>query len=817
MAAHKIDVILSAIDKASSPLNRITGGFNLLSKAGLAAGATFAIVSKGVDLAISAFNALVQGIKDGIANFRSFETSMAKVKSLLSDMDESFFPSIQSEIKQMSLVFGKSAVDLANAYTLIQKKGFDAKDSLEILRNASVLAIATFTDEDVAASSLADTLSTYNFNASQSAYVTNILAIVSKNTKTSLEEMGSIIARLAPISQAYNINLEQLAGMMTVLSDKGFPVKTMMGSLTNAINNMVSPSEKQIETASSLGLAWDDLDIKAYGVVGMFNRMKDAAGTNTDALRQLVGGAQELNIALALTGDTKFNSIVTSFKSNFDEINKMYVTATSTTEFQLNRQKTIQENFSQSAGEALSGLGLAWDEFWLKMQFILGSGGIAQGLARYELLMNQAKESTDKLFQIDKVSAYVGAIQSLDVEIKNQENLLPELIARTHLYERELTQLTTQKEIIEQTHAWNEALRYIPMALEDATYTSKIYNATINGTYYNIQALVDSIRIQRDEIQRLQDVNDAYSLSSQKNSLQEMIIQRAAMNQRHGMTRTQKRMMAELQKTDLDYRIAMQQNQIQINTIKQGGLTADERNLDSIKMGLNEQVYLANDAYQRELSALQLQIDAKNLLITSHKDTIKTVYGNINTLTLEKQAELLYMERTFNEEEKKLFADLYGQSIPNALTKSIMMMNLWRLAQKANVSETAIGNVINRANRLFPVTPTNTQEIIENAMETPTPQPSTQKTPGFWETLFANMTFLQGGGIIERTGMAVVHKGETVIPANKSGGTLSVSPITVNLNAKLTSNIDINRLGQKLAEAVASGIITGVESKYTVG
>jgi len=66
--AHKIDVILSAIDKASSPLKRITGGFNLLSKEGLAAGATFAAVSKGLDLLINGINDFIATIQKAGAN-----------------------------------------------------------------------------------------------------------------------------------------------------------------------------------------------------------------------------------------------------------------------------------------------------------------------------------------------------------------------------------------------------------------------------------------------------------------------------------------------------------------------------------------------------------------------------------------------------------------------------------------------------------------------------------------------------------------------------------------------------------------------------
>ncbi len=181
--------------------------------------------------------------------------------------------------------------------------------------------------------------------------------------------------------------------------------------------------------------------------------------------------------------------------------------------------------------------------------------------------------------------------------------------------------LEEQKQIVIQTHKYKEALHYIPLALRNATYTSKIFDE-------KTRALVDSIRIQRNEIKKLNEANRQLSIQTRASSIKQLKLQLYASQHRGRLTRNQEEQLKRLQRADLKRRIATLENEQAIDEIKDKGLTEEEKKLEQIQIVYGERVRTIQDAYQQEINALNNQINAKQMLIMDYYEYIEEAQRN---------------------------------------------------------------------------------------------------------------------------------------------------------------------------------------------
>ena len=76
----------------------------------------------------------------------------------------------------------------------------------------------------------------------------------------------------------------------------------------------------------------------------------------------------------------------------------------------------------------------------------------------------------------------------------------------------------------------------------------------------------------------------------------------------------------------------------------------------------------------------------------------------------------------------------------------------------------------------------------------------------------------RGSYYIPETRPYLLHRGEQVIPAGKKQtGTMHVHVEPIHVKATLQTTSDIDAIGIKIGQAIAAGIIKGVDSEYEVG
>jgi len=789
---HRIDVEIAAHDNCSKVLDNLINRLGMSTKSGLALGIAFSATNMAINKLMEGFQYLQQWVSESAEQFRAYEKAVTGVYSII-DRASISFSQLSHTILGFSIIFGESATVLASGLNSIMREVQNISDGFNVLVNSERLAVATGSDLQSSINTVLGVMQSYNMTADQSGEISELLAKVYTRTGTSMEEISSMIARVAPVSQKAGVSLNELAAVFTTLSSKGLPLRQSVSGYQEILENLVNPSEEQYKIMVEMGIAYDDLIVKAEGFTTVLTHMLSATKNNTDAMRTLVGSQQGYNIALALSTGKEYGDNISYFTSKISELNNMYNIMSNTSDFAKRKQEAFGQAVSQGVGEAGSGIENFVNNVVNGFKVMISNFGIMR-LAVKDVISNLAPAlvEANNALSTETVSAYVNYFSELNDYTQEQVVLLGQLQARQALYNEELTQLQSQRDILVSTHDYTEALHYIPLALDDASYSTKIFDETT-------RALVDSIRIQRQEIKDLDKANQVLSLGEQKNSLQMMQIQLSSMNHRGRMTREQKRQMEELEKKNLELRIKEMENNIAISEIHQNGLDEEEERLERIERDYEESIRVIEDAYNRELAALDLNIKGKELLIEEYQTAVDTVNTNIIN------AQNLFWTEYNNIETTNQLDDLTKTQIymDDKLKIVVEGMKKVKDAMEGETVTTSGRTTTSVGGAVVSVTPISTpEEAAENLRGSP-----------IGRIVFG--TYQHGTNYVPTTAPYLLHKGEAVIPANKNKPTnikITLDPITINAN--IYDKIDVEKLCQKIEIGVQSGLLKGMTTIY---
>ena len=631
--AHKLDVIISMQDRASGGLNRLGSRFGIATKQGLAMGAAFKAIDLGVQLAMQSFQQLGQWLGDSVEKTRQFQRAMTEVRTMLTEMEAQVLPNLTAEVVEMSIAFGKSTTDLARGLYQVLSAGIDVSKSMIVLRESAKLATVGLTSVESAVDTTTTVLNAYGMAAEEVINVSNIMWKTVELGKLRVEDLSNALGFVVPIAAQAGVSFEEVSAALATMTKQGIRANMATRGLRQLLNTLIAPSEEARNEMIGMGIAYDDLTLEALGLKGTIDLITDATGGQIGEITKLIPNVRALSAALALgaqEGDI-FENTLDEISNSFGDLNRKFQLFTEQDPlFKKERITQINEETQRFIGEALLPAKQESENFGAALQksAIEGTpvwsglfGLFLRGGQILEDVKNQGKAYAEEAIDPQNITAYLAEFERLNREIGDQEQLITKLTARQQLYNRELDTLRETKQIATQVHDLSEALRLIPRALKDAAYTTKIFDIAT-------QALVDSIRIQRDEIERLNDVQRDYNIVSSRNSLAILQIQQQAANRRGRLTRNEKQQLKEIEKANTTLRINTLSNQIKIDESRRD-LSPEEEKLEGIKRTYAEQIHVITDSYNRDQEAMQLSIDFKQQLIYEYNSFIFTANENV--------------------------------------------------------------------------------------------------------------------------------------------------------------------------------------------
>jgi len=351
---------LLAVDRITGVLGGVGGAFN---KFALGAGlAVAAIGDKTIKMAAD--------FQQGMVRLQTGAGESAKNIKMVGD-----------GILAMAGQVGESTKDLSAGMYLIESAGFHGADGLNVLRVAAEGAKVGNADMATVADAVTTALNAYHMGADKAAAATNALIAAEGQGKTNLEALSASLSTVAPIASVAHVSLNEVLAAMATMTGQGTEAANAATYLRQTIGALSNPSGKAAQEMKSLGLdaTQVSLNLGKNGLASTLTMLTDAiqnkmgpagtvlvehlrkaAASSTDfqkvlaqlppsqqtyigALATMVGGTKSMQAALELTGDN-----MKTFIANTDVINEKVKNGGQTIE----GWSLVQKNFNQRMAEA---------------------------------------------------------------------------------------------------------------------------------------------------------------------------------------------------------------------------------------------------------------------------------------------------------------------------------------------------------------------------------------------------------------------------------------------------------------------------------
>jgi TP901 family phage tail tape measure protein len=222
-----------------------------------------------------------------------FEAEMANVNTMLSQQSEHLLPQYAEGVKNLSLELGESTSTLSKGLYDILSASVDAEKAMRVLEVSARAARGGLTDTGVSADAITTILNAYGWEAERAGEISDKLFAIVKRGKTTYGQLAPSIGKVATLAASSGLSFDELGASIATLTRAGINTDEAMTAIRGVLNNFLSPAKEAREAAAKLGFELNTTTLKSMGLIGVFNKLKDASSEQIAALapniRALVG------------------------------------------------------------------------------------------------------------------------------------------------------------------------------------------------------------------------------------------------------------------------------------------------------------------------------------------------------------------------------------------------------------------------------------------------------------------------------------------------------------------------------------------------
>lgn len=274
---------------------RNLGAFN----SSLSSSAKAALKATGAIAGIAGAAAGLKKIADVTVQF---DRNMRNVNSI-AQLSEGSFQKLSKQVRELGGQTAQSPQKLASGLYDLVSSGFDANQSLTILKSSAKAATAGLSDTATSTKAVAAVLNAYKRPASDAAKVSDDLFQTVNRGVITFEELAQNIGPVLPFAQKLGVNLKQVGAMTATLTKAGIPAAEAMTFQKGAMAALIKPSEALQGAYKKLGVSsGSELVRKTGSLQGALNALSKEVGGNEKAMGDLFPDIRGMSAAFAATG-----------------------------------------------------------------------------------------------------------------------------------------------------------------------------------------------------------------------------------------------------------------------------------------------------------------------------------------------------------------------------------------------------------------------------------------------------------------------------------------------------------------------------------
>ena len=347
---------------------------------------------------VGAYTAVAAAIYAGpVQAAQKYETALAKVNTI-ADTTQVPLEKISQEVMALSNKTGVAANALAedvyNAISAGQKTG----DAVNFVSYSTKLAKAGFAETSQTLDVLTTILNAYGMSADKVGTVSDMLIQIQNKGKVSVGELSSVMGKIIPTADAYNVSLEQLGATYAIMTSKGIAAAettTYANSMLNELGKSGSTADKILRKVAGGGFS--DLMANGSSLAEVLNTLQTEAQKSGKTIADMFGSAEAGKAAMSILSNG-----VDGFNASVEEMIK----STGATETAFGIMADTTENKMAKAKNSINNLQIVLGQNLLPIV-----GNVADKVAGVVTKVSEFAQANPQLVQT--VLKVVGALAAL--------------------------------------------------------------------------------------------------------------------------------------------------------------------------------------------------------------------------------------------------------------------------------------------------------------------------------------------------------------------------------------------------------------------
>lgn len=209
----------------------------------------------------------------GVKVFADFETSLAKIGTLLGD-DISILDEFGKEVRNLSQEFGEPTGKIAEALFDIISASIPASKALDVLTASLKLTKAGFTDTQTSTRAVIRIMKSYGEAAGDAADISDFLFLTAKLGIVTFEELAQNIGNVAGVAGLAGFKMDEFGASLASIT-KLLGAEEAVTSLRNIILTFVKPADDAAKLAKKFGFELNTMTLRSEGLLGVLKKIKD--------------------------------------------------------------------------------------------------------------------------------------------------------------------------------------------------------------------------------------------------------------------------------------------------------------------------------------------------------------------------------------------------------------------------------------------------------------------------------------------------------------------------------------------------------------
>lgn len=625
---------------------------------------------------------------------------------------------------QAGIAFEKISAALAT----LTRQGINASKATMSLRQLISNIINPATEAKEAAASFGIELDALHFRV---VGIEGILQEMEKASKGNIAVLGQFIPNIRALQAALGLTGGAADGFTTDID----LMENSLGKTQEALAKIIDTSAFMVSQVQALS---DEVDRLTGESLQEFDLMMKV---NESSIKRAV--VEQVKFRNSLEGmANQARTLIDIFLPWMSVLETIGGIQQSNTEIN-NKLTSSQEKLKTSMEDGWKATNNAVDIFeTYGDQFITYGTAVEQFEKNMENIGHTTDEVTIALAENQEGYNMVdGALASMTSKLQDAQSTMVLLDARIEelnisipKMEANINRLTTIKNV-------EDDLYRAGLALEGFAYAGDYVDKST-------ASMVSNLTKYESHLDSLQSKQDAFNLSSKKNSLEILQIQYNATGRRGRLSRTEKKQIEDLQRANQKNRIDQMSGDIQATEYKNKYYNAAKQQYEDYVTAQQHLLYTLNDTRQSELDSLNVILKAMETSRETYLTDLATMHTKEEEMAMQHQANLAKIAGMYTSK---------GMAVPSAISGI--------------------------------------------------PEYEGGKPSWKWGRQIGDTHIPETGWYKLHEGESVKTKGAT----NAGGGknvTITIAPITVN--ADIRSNMDVNHFVSMTEQAVASGLIDGV-------